>query len=69
MTISLDKSIYSKDAIYKSIKVWNEYLYTPSISESKKTVDITLAKDDIEQKIINEFLNYVLDMTSSVELA
>lgn len=69
MTISLDKSIYSKDAIYKSIEVWNEYLCNPSISENTKIIDITLTKSDIEQKIINEFLNYVLDMTSSVELA
>lgn len=69
MTIRLDKSIYNKDAIYKSIEVWNQYLYAPSMLENKKTIDIVLTKSDIDQNIIHEFLNYVLDITSSLELA
>lgn len=69
MTIKLDKSIYDKDAIYKSIEVWKEYLHEPLVSENKSTINIELKSDKIEHKVINEFLNYVLDLTSSMELS
>ncbi|MFK7779756.1 MAG: hypothetical protein QM490_01295 [Candidatus Gracilibacteria bacterium] len=69
MIISLDKSIYHKDAIYRSVEVWNEYLLSPSVSENSKTIDITITQEYLEQKTISEFLNYILDLTSSMELS
>ena len=69
MTISLDKTIYSKDAIYKSLEVWNEYLSNPKISESGSKVSIIVNNEAVSNNTINEFLNYVLDLTSSLELA
>ena len=68
MKIELDKNIYDKDAIYQSIEVWNEYLYTPTVSESSKSIYIEIEDIQLDIKIINEFLNYVLDLTSSKEL-
>lgn len=40
MTINVDKDIYSKDAIYKSLEIWSEYLSVPEVSENKTTIDI-----------------------------
>lgn len=68
MKIELDKNIYDKDAIYQSIEVWNEYLYAPTVSESSKSIYIEIEDIQLDIKIINEFLNYVLDLTSSKEL-
>lgn len=69
MTINLDKSIYSKDAIYESIKIWNEYLFNPEISENNTTIDILVDNSKVNENTMNEFLNYILDLTSSAELS
>lgn len=68
MKIELDKNIYDKDAIYQSIEIWNEYLHALTVSESSKSIYIEIENIQLDIKIINEFLNYVLDLTSSKEL-
>ena len=69
MIINLDKNIYSKDAIYQSLEIWNEYLSTPKVSENNTVVNILVDTNKVEKNTINEFLNYVLDLTTSAELS
>lgn len=69
MTIKLDKNIYSKDAIYQSLEVWNKYLSTPEISENNTIINILVDNKKVKENTINEFLNYVLDLTTSEELS
>lgn len=69
MTINLDKNIYSKDSIYKSLEIWNEYLFFPEVSENNTVIDIFIDNEKVKENTINEFLNYILDLTSSMELS
>ena len=69
MIINLNKNIYNKDAIYKTIEIWNNHLSSPKILENKTTIDIEINKEKVDDNTINEFLNYILDLTSSMELA
>lgn len=69
MRIDLDKNIYSKDAIYKSLEIWNEYLFSPEISENNTIIGVLLDNEKVKENTINEFLNYILDLTSSAELS
>jgi len=68
MTINLDKSIYTKNAIYQSLEIWNQYLHTPKISENNTTINIIIDPKKVEENTIAEFLNYVLDLTTSEKL-
>jgi len=68
MIINLSRNIYSKDTIYKSIEIWNSHLFSPTILENKLTIDIKINKANVNDNTINEFLNYILDLTSSMEL-
>jgi|TARA_R110002050_G_scaffold299226_1_gene464231 hypothetical protein len=69
MTINLDKNIYNKDSIYKSLEIWNEYLLSPKVSENNTVISILINNKQIKINTINEFLNYILDLTSSMELS
>jgi len=69
MIINLNKNIYGKDPIYKSIKIWNDYLCSPKLFENKTTINISINREKVNDNTINEFLNYLLDLTSSLELS
>jgi len=68
MIINLDKRIYSKDAIYRSLEIWSQYLVSPKISENSIEINITVDMKKVEQLTIAEFLNYILDLTTSEKL-
>jgi len=69
MIINIDKSIYSRDAIYRSLDVWNKYLSTPEISENNAVINVLIDNIKVEENTIKEFLNYILDLTTSAELS
>jgi len=64
--LSLSKKIYSKEAIYSSIKEWKEHLEIEISSKNKNQYDLKF-KENNNCKI-EEFLNYVLDKTSMEEI-
>ena len=65
--ISFSKNIYTKDAVYSSIAEWKEYLEIEVTSESNNAYNVEIAGDDLHK--IQEFLNYVLDKSSTEEIA
>lgn len=66
-TISFLKSIYHKDSIYSSIEEWKEYIEVLSILENEISYILNLKECDLHLK--QEFVNYVLDKTSSIEIS
>jgi hypothetical protein len=65
--ISFSKNIYTKDAVYSSITEWKEYLEIEVISEKNNAYNVEIDGDDFHK--IQEFLNYVLDKSSTEEIA
>ena len=65
--ISFSKNIYTKDAVYSSISEWKEYLEIEVTSESNNAYNVEITGDDLYK--IQEFLNYVLDKSSTEEIA
>jgi len=64
--ISLSHQIYTKDAIYSSIKEWKEYLKINILSQNQETYNLEIQGNDIKK--IQEFLNYILDKSSIEEI-
>jgi len=65
--ISFSKNIYTKEAVYSSIKEWEEYLEIEVVSEKNNTYVLNISSDDFHK--IQEFTNYVLDKSSTEEIA
>jgi len=65
--ISFSKNIYTKDAVYSSISEWKEHLEIEVTSEKHNSYNVYIAGDDLHK--IQEFLNYVLDKSSTEEIA
>ena len=65
--VSFSKNIYTKDAVYSSIIEWKEYLEMEVISESNNAYNVKIAGDDLHK--VQEYLNYVLDKSSTEEIA
>jgi len=65
--ISFSKNIYTKDAVYSSIAEWKEYLEIEVTSESNNAYNVEISGDNLYK--IQEFLNYVLDKSSTEEIA
>lgn len=65
--VSFSKNIYTKDAVYSSIPEWKEYLKIEVISENNNVYTLNILSNDIHK--IQEFINYVLDKSSTEEIA
>lgn len=65
--ISFSKNIYTKDAVYSSIVEWKEYLEIEVISENNNVYSLNILSNDLHK--IQEFTNYVLDKSSTEEIA
>lgn len=65
--ISFSKNIYTKDAVYSSIAEWKEYLEIEVTSKSNYAYNVKITGNDIHK--IEEFLNYVLDKSSTEEIS
>lgn len=65
--VSFSKNIYTKDAVYSSITEWKEYLEIEVISENNNVYTLNILSSDLYK--IQEFTNYVLDKSSTEEIA
>jgi len=65
--ISFSKNIYTKNAVYSSIEDWKEYLEIEVISENNNVYTLNILSNDLHK--IQEFTNYVLDKSSTQEIA
>ena len=65
--VSFSKNIYTKDAVYSSIEEWKEYLEIEVISENTNVYTLNILGNDLHK--IQEFTNYVLDKSSTEEIA
>ena len=65
--VSFSKNIYTKDAVHSSILEWEEYLKIEVISENNNVYILNILSSDLHK--IQEFTNYVLDKSSTEEIA
>ena len=65
MIIKFSKQIYSKESIYGSTHLWNDYIEAQNINEDKIYYYVTIKKIENIEYIAKEYSNYVLDVTSS----
>ena len=67
MKIKFNKSIYSKNALYESLIVWKDYIQSPEVMEDKEYYYISIKDTQEVKNISDEYVNYVLDLTSTLE--
>lgn len=65
MKVELDQQFYSLDAIQESVEAWKDYIKVDNIKKESSIYIVSCS--NVDMKTLNEFLNYISDLTQTME--